>query len=50
MQIIMRDMAHNAIDNIFEYIANYSLKNAMDTIDGIYEHIYYLDILCIGKK
>ena len=50
MQIIMRDMAHNAIDNIFEYVANYSVKNAMDTIDGIYEHIYYLeDFPYIGR-
>ncbi len=43
MQIIVSDTAHDSIDNVFEYLANYSLKNAYQTVKGIYEYIGYLE-------
>ena len=40
MKVIMPDMAHNSIDNLFEYLAIYSSKNAIKKVarfrwDGI---------------
>ena len=43
MKIIIEDMAHNSIDRIFDYLFNYSIKNAIETIEEIYSHIDYLE-------
>ena len=43
MRLIIRDMAHDSIDKIFEYLYNYSPNNAIQTIDRIYEQIYNLE-------
>ena len=42
MKLIIQDTAHDSLDNLFEYLANYSIRNAIETIDRIYEHIYHL--------
>lgn len=43
MKIIVQDTAHNSINSIFEYLSNYSIKNAIETIEGIYSRIYDLE-------
>ena len=43
MKVIMPDMAHNSIDNLFEYLAIYSSKNAMQTTEKIYDYISNLE-------
>lgn len=43
MQVIIQNSAHDSIDNVFEYLARYSVANAIDTTEGIYEHIYSLE-------
>lgn len=40
MKIIIQDTAHESIDNIFEYLSNYSISNAIETTELIYEYIY----------
>lgn len=42
MRIIIQNTAHNSIENIFEYISKYSMKSAIETIEGIYTYIYEL--------
>lgn len=50
MQIIVQDTAHNSIDGIFEYLFNYSVSNAIETIEEIYDNIYNLEIFpYLGK-
>lgn len=43
MKLIIQDTAHNSIDSAFDYLSRYSIKNAIKTIDGIYEAIYNLE-------
>jgi len=43
MQIIVQDTAHNSIDSAYEYLSNYSVKNAIETTEGIYASIYDLE-------
>ena len=43
MKIIIEDMAHNSIDNIFDYLFNYSIRNAIETIEEIYSKIEILE-------
>lgn len=43
MKIIIEDMAHNSIDSIFDYLFNYSIRNAIETVEEIYSHIDYLE-------
>ena len=43
-------MAHKSIDDIFEYLCNYSIYNALQTINLIYNYIYSLaDSPYIGR-
>jgi len=51
MKVIVPDMAHDSIDNLFEYLALYSSKNAIQIIEKIYDYIYSLsDMHYIGKS
>lgn len=43
MKVIIQNTAHNSIDSIFDYLSNYSIKNAIETIEGIYDRIYSLE-------
>lgn len=43
MRIIIQDTAHNSIDNLVNYIFNYTFKSPTETIEKIYEHIYKLE-------
>ena len=50
MKLIIQDTAHKSIDSIFEYLANYSVTNAISTIEGIYKSINTIQLLPnIGK-
>ncbi len=50
MKVIVPDMAHDSIDSLFEYLAIYSSRNAIQIIDKIYELIYNLgDLPYLGK-
>lgn len=43
MKLIIQDTAHNSIDSTFNYLSRYSIKNAIKTIDGIYETLNSLE-------
>ncbi len=43
MKIIIRDTAHNSIDDIFEYLCIFSANNALATVNKIYKYIYSLE-------
>lgn len=43
MRVIIQNTAHNSIDSIFDYLSNYYIKNALETIEEIYAHIYDLE-------
>lgn len=43
MKVIIQDTAHDSIDSIFEYLSNYSIENALETIEEIYARIYELE-------
>lgn len=43
MRIIIHDMAHDSIDNIIEYLANYSITSPTEIIEEIYKRIYFLE-------
>lgn len=43
MKVIVQNTAHNSIDSIFEYLSNFSIKNAIETIERIYDCIYDLE-------
>ena len=43
MKVIVQNTAHNSIDSIFEYLSNFSIKNAIETIERIYDCIYHLE-------
>lgn len=43
MKIIILDTAHDSIESYFDYLSLYSIKNSLETIDGIYNHIYTLE-------
>ena len=50
MKVIVPDMAHESIDSLFEYLAIYSSRNAIQIIQKIYEYIYDLgDMPYLGK-
>ncbi len=44
MRVIVPDMAHESIDNLFEYLAIYSSRNAIQIIQEIYKYIYSLEL------
>ena len=51
MRIIIQSTAHNSIDSLFDYLSNYSIKNAIDTIEEIYSRIYNLEFFpYIGRE
>lgn len=43
MKIIIQDTAHDSIESSFDYLSLYSIKNSLETIDGIYNYIYSLE-------
>lgn len=43
MKVIMQDTAHNSMDSCFDYLSHFSTKNAIETIEGIYNIIYNLE-------
>jgi len=50
MKVIIPIMAHNSIDSLFEYLALYSSRNAIQTTEEIYALIYNLSNMpYIGK-
>lgn len=51
MKIIIQDTAHNSLEIIFDYLANYSIINAIKTIEKIHDCIYNLEISpYLGKQ
>ena len=39
MKVTMPDMAHESIEDIFDYLAIFSSRNAIQTVENIYGHI-----------
>lgn len=44
MKLILQNTAHDSLEDIFDYLANYSFKDAIETTENIYELIYNLKI------
>ena len=39
MKVIMQGLAHESLESLYEYLANYSTKNAIETTEAIYNRI-----------